>query len=375
MFKKLISGIALLACTLIAMPSLAEKINITDLAGRTVKVEHGAKRIILGEGRQLYIIAALDRENPFKHIVGWRDDLIQYDPDTYALYNKKFPEASTIKTLGNPYSSEIDIEAVISLKPDVVVFPLDKLKTTRETGVTDKLGKLNIPVVYIDFRTDPTVNTIPTIRLFGQILNQEDRARELIDFYQHYMTMIKERTTAQKDSERPLVFIEKAAGLDPNASGNTFGPANLGQLIEVAGGRNLGSEKLTGYSGKLSPEEIFAAQPQHIIMTGVKWDQAFPDSMAIPYGYDATAQNIQGRMQGLVKRPGWSSLRAVQSKQVHGIYHQFYKSPYNFIATLQFAKWFYPEAFKDVDTTAVYKEFHKKFLPIDYSGYFWSTLN
>jgi iron complex transport system substrate-binding protein len=48
--------------------------------------------------------------------------------------------------------------------------------------------------------------------------------------------------------------------------------------------------------------------------------------------------------------------------------------PYYFIAELAMAKEFYPDRFKDIDPEAVFKEFHEKFLPISYSGIFWTKL-
>ena len=49
-------------------------IVLTDIAGRTVTIDMPVERIILGEGRQTYIAAALQPGNPFNKIVGWRDD-------------------------------------------------------------------------------------------------------------------------------------------------------------------------------------------------------------------------------------------------------------------------------------------------------------
>ena len=42
--------------------------------------------LILGEGRQIYFVGALDKNEPFKRIVGWRDDLTKADPESYAAY-------------------------------------------------------------------------------------------------------------------------------------------------------------------------------------------------------------------------------------------------------------------------------------------------
>ncbi len=51
--------------------------TVTDILGRQVNVHVPVRRVILGEGRQLYLVAALDKENPLQRIVGWRKDLIQ----------------------------------------------------------------------------------------------------------------------------------------------------------------------------------------------------------------------------------------------------------------------------------------------------------
>ena len=43
-----------------ALPALADKVTVTDIVGRKVEVEAPVKRIILGEGRQMYFVGALD---------------------------------------------------------------------------------------------------------------------------------------------------------------------------------------------------------------------------------------------------------------------------------------------------------------------------
>ena len=75
-------------------------ITVTDLLGRQVEVRAPVRRVMLGEGRLLYIVAALDTQNPIERIIGWRKDLIEADPDTYALYRRKFPKIADIPTFG-----------------------------------------------------------------------------------------------------------------------------------------------------------------------------------------------------------------------------------------------------------------------------------
>jgi iron complex transport system substrate-binding protein len=40
------------------------------------------RRALLGEGRQIHAIAALEREAAFTRVVGWGEDLEKGDPDS-----------------------------------------------------------------------------------------------------------------------------------------------------------------------------------------------------------------------------------------------------------------------------------------------------
>ena len=72
----------------VAKVSAAEpsSFSLTDVAGRTVTINRPVERIILGEARQIYIVASLQPGNPFDKIIGWRDDLRRFDADAYEKY-------------------------------------------------------------------------------------------------------------------------------------------------------------------------------------------------------------------------------------------------------------------------------------------------
>lgn len=352
----------------------AEKITITDIAGRTVQVEKNPTKIILGEGRMIYSLAVLDRENPFKRVVGWKDDLVKFDPDAYRKYQEKFPQAATIANLGSPYSGEYSLEKVIALGAEVVFLNLGNLLKAQESGILLKLEKAGIPVVFLDFRQRPTQHTAPSLQILGRILDNRSRADEFVDFYLKNMNVVYSRVESIKDADKPIVFIERAAGYNPNKCCSTFGGANLGRLVDLAGGINWGSRKFPGFSGNVNPESIFVDNPDIIIGTGANWAEANPATTAVLFGYEADNDAVQKRLAALAARRGWGELKAVKSGQFHSIYHQFYNSPYHFVAMQAFAKWFYPEKFKDIDPLATFNELHDRFLPIDYSGVFWGTL-
>lgn len=353
---------------------LAETITVTDIAGRSVTVEKNPQHVVLGEGRMVYSVAILDSDNPFQRVVGWKDDMMRYDPDAYRKYLALYPDIADLPNFGSPYSDEWNLEAVISLGTEVVIMNLGNLLKAQESGILEKLEDAGVATVFVDFRQNPTQNTIPSIQLLGRIFDKRDQADAFSDFYQQQMKVISNRISSIPVEDRPIVFIERAAGYNPNKCCSTFGAANLGRLVDLSGGRNWGSSKSPGFSADVSLEALFSDDPPIIIGTGANWAEANPATAAVLFGYEADEAMVQERLAALAARPGWEELSAVQNGHFHSIYHQFYNSPYHFVAMQAFAKWIHPELFDDVDPTTTMIELHERFLPIDYSGVFWGTL-
>lgn len=353
----------------------AETITVTDIAGRTVEVEKDPSKVVIGEGRMIYSIALLDQDNPFQRIAGWKDDMVKYDPDAYRKYLARFPQAADIPSFGSPYTDEWNLEAVISLGTEVVFMNLGNLLKAQESGIIDKLDEAGIATVFIDFRQDPTQNTVPSIQLLGRIFDKRDEADAFSDYYQSQMKTIYSRVEQIPVEDRPVVFIERAAGYNPAKCCSTFGAVNLGRLVDMAGGRNWGSSKTPGYSTAVSLEALFADDPAVIIGTGANWAETKPDTAAVLFGYEADTAMVQERLAALASREGWPELSAVKNGRFHSVYHQFYNSPYHFVAMQAFAKWLHPELFADLDPEATMTELHDRFLPIDHSGVFWGSLN
>ena len=80
---RLSSAVLFGASVLFAGAASAETIEVTDLAGRVVNGTRDPQKIALSEGRQLYTLAMLDRDDPFKRVVGWGNDLIENDPGAW----------------------------------------------------------------------------------------------------------------------------------------------------------------------------------------------------------------------------------------------------------------------------------------------------
>ncbi|MBW6421487.1 ABC transporter substrate-binding protein [Rhizobium sp. XQZ8] len=358
----------------IASATAQEKITVTDLAGRTVQVPHGAKKVILGEGRMFYATVVFDKDKPFEQLAAIGDDLPKFDPDTWSKYLARFPDAKNVPMIGAAASADFSVEKALQLDVDVLVVTLGFYDKIKESGIIDKLEKAGVPTVFVDFRERPTQNTVPSILLLGRIFGKEAQAQAFADYYMAQMRRVYMGISSLKANERPVVFAERAAGLDPAVCCDTFGNFNFGEFIAEAGGFNLGTKYVTGVSGRLNPEAVIVENPPFIVVTGANWSKSNPGNKGVWLGYEMSEEAANKQLQGLMERTGFPELKAVKDKNVMAVYHQFYQSPYHFVAVQALAKWLHPQRFKDLDPQATFKELHQKFLPIDVSGVFWTTL-
>jgi iron complex transport system substrate-binding protein len=346
-------------------------VTVTDLLGRKVKVHLPVRRVILGEGRQLYLVAALDTQNPIERIVGWRKDLIQSDPDTYGAYLRKFPDIAKIPTFGGFEDGTFDIEQAISQQPDVIILNIEAQHATEDARYIEKLDALGIPVVYVDFRNNPMANTEPTMRLFGKLFGKEARAEAFIDFRNQQIRRVTDVIKASQ-APRPNVFIERIGGYTDDCC-LSFGNENFGRFVEMAGGNNIAKGIIASTFGQLNPEQVIVANPEHVVVTSANWEAFAPSGRWVGVGPGADLTEARRKLAWYTQRPAYAGIKAQDTQAFHAIWHQFYNSPYQFMAIQQLAKWFHPTLFADLDPDASFRELHERFLPVPYeSGYFVS---
>lgn len=348
-------------------------LTVTDIAGREVTLNAPVKRILLGEGRQLYLIASLVPEDPLSHIVAWRNDLIEADPATYTRYLQTFPDLAALATFKGQEDSLIDIESAIIQTPDVVLLNLEAMRANEDARYVEKLAALDIPVLYIDFRHHPLENTEPTIRLLGRILGRETRAEEIIAFRNEAIARVTD-VLAENDPDRPDVFIERIGGYSDDCC-LSFGPENFGKYVDLAGGHNIGSDIIPSTFGQLNPEQVIVADPAHVVVTSADWEAYVPGGHWIPLGPGADPKMTRQKLEWFTTRDAYTGIAAQKTRNFHGIWHQFYNSPYEFAAIQIMAKWFHPDLFADLDPDATFAEYHRRFLPLDYRPGYSTSLS
>ncbi|HKS33514.1 MAG TPA: ABC transporter substrate-binding protein [Enterobacteriaceae bacterium] len=362
--KKIIAaagGLALLLSPFIAQAQ-NWPVTVKDLDNRTVTIEHEPQRIILQDGRDIFALAMLERDNPFAKVVAWNNLPKKQDSETWNVLKRKWPEAEKILDMKFSDQGNVDLETVISRQPDLMIAQLRAKPSLTQSGVLEKLAALHIPVVFVDYELHPVENTRPSITLLGKVLGQNERARAYVDFYQKRLDTLHERMA--KADKKPLVFIEPIAGVGGLDNGCCFTHAHngWGGLVEAAGGNNIGSQLLPGATGTVSVEKIIALNPDYYLMTGSK--RPGKGTAIIPFGYNVAQNDVASAFNALLARQGVTSIPAVAEGHTGALYHHFYNNPYNIVAIETLSKIFYPTLFKDLNPQDDYHAIIRDFTDI-----------
>jgi iron complex transport system substrate-binding protein len=163
-------------------------------------------------------------------------------------------------------SAKPDPEAILALKPDIVI-----TYRTWNIGLEEKIEP-DVRVVRLDF-TDPD-NLTEDMRKLGYLLEEEARAEEFIEWHNGYMSMIKDRTELIPNMDKPRVYLE----LYPNIwRYKTFSKDSTGdRQCTLTGGINIAGD-IMGKSPGLDPEWVVEQNPDVIIQVVTS---------KLPSGYD-----------------------------------------------------------------------------------------
>ncbi|VEB97612.1 ferrichrome/ferrioxamine B periplasmic transporter [Cedecea lapagei] len=279
---------SLLLAALLALSAGSQAKTITDILQRKVEVPDNPQRLVVGESRMIYTLALVEEGNPAKRVVGWPADLQRLDPQTWNRYTAAFPEIKNIPIIGNNNFSQISVEKVIALRPDLVILPIYAKKESNHDSFLSQLTQAHIPVIYVDLRVDQLNNTVPSLRILGEALNDKPKAERFIHFYQQHMEKIAKRL-AEAKPVKPSVMLQLHLG-DKSDCCTTVGRGNLADLLTFAGGDNIAESRFPGVYGKISPEALLTVNPDIYIATG----SAGPDQKGrLQLGSEVSAAQVQ----------------------------------------------------------------------------------
>lgn len=360
--------LVLTAALFCAFPAFADAITVTDLAGRQVEVQAPAKRIVLTFYFEEYF-AVTGREG-IQNIAGWA---AQYwrgrRQSTWDAFAKVFPDISKIPDVGYIPKKTLNLEAIMALKPDVVVMSLNDSASSGED--IRRLSDAGIPVVIVDYHAQSLENHTASTLLLGRITGCEKRAQELANWYRSKVEPVY--AEAAQAENRPKVYMEFSGDkAGPSVYGNTWGKLMWGGIIANCGGDNIARDLVQGSDGPISREQVLVSNPDVILLAG---NYRGADAKNVGLGYEADEKTAREQLEGYMSRPGWSGLNAVKNRRMGALYHDLSRHIFD-AAGIQFiAKMIHPELFSDLDPLGTLKEFYSRFFPVPLTGCFMVTLD
>jgi iron complex transport system substrate-binding protein len=245
-------------------------------------------------------------------------------------------------------SAKPDPEAILALKPDIVI-----TYRTWNIGLEEKIEP-DVRVVRLDF-TDPD-NLTEDMRKLGYLLEEEARAEEFIEWHNGYMSMIKDRTELIPNMDKPRVYLE----LYPNIwRYKTFSKDSTGdRQCTLTGGINIAGD-IMGKSPGLDPEWVVEQNPDVIIQVVTS---------KLPSGYDCDdSTGVKRILDDLTSRPELADVSAVTNERVHVVASDIRCGVQQVVSIAYFAKWFHPDIFEDMDPQMIQQEYLERFQRIDFN--------
>ena len=346
-----------------AKPTFME---VTDLKDRTVTVPTNVERVVVTFNMEEYLAVA--GEDGVKKLVGWSHKYWQgRRDDAFTAYTTALPELLNIPDVG--YNGDISVEAIISLQPDVVLASATGANYNALEPAFELLHEAGIEVVFFNFHAQTIEKHQQSVELIGKIMGQEERAKELGQFYADQMNVVYSRLEGLADEDRPSVYMEFSRG--PSIVGNSWSEQMWGALIRECGGVNIAAG-MEGASVDIPAEQVLAANPDFIILACSPQTDV-SDNVVLGYGTDEAL--AREHLEAYKARDGWADLNAVKNNNMGGIYHDLSRHIFDFAGAQFLAKQLHPELFEDIDPEANLAEFFTKYMPVTLDGVWIFSLN
>jgi len=274
------------------------------------------------------IIIALGKE---EQIVGI-DSMEKKDP----LFTKIFPKLKELPDLGSMHGGGVNIEELISLKPDIIF-----ADANQKDYANDIQKETGIPVVCV--RVNPPAeageHSLYLISLIGDVLGEKERAEYLRNFLDNKISSITDITSKIPDNEKLKGYI--AFARDPLTTNGHIDPLQSGGVINVAQSNNIWYSVNIEQVIKWNPDIIFV----HIL------------------------NSIMGGMgpEEIIADPQWQKVKAVEDGKVYNViigYLGWYPTAM-VVNIMQIAKASYPQKFENLSVEGEANDMFKTMYDVD----------
>jgi iron complex transport system substrate-binding protein len=334
---------ALVGCTTHTEEPAATR-TITDMLGRTVEIPAEVDTVLGTSPTTTLPIYMLAPDS----LAGWSFELTEdeahYIPSKY----------QGLPVVGGWFGTQSgNYETFILINPDVV-FEGFTSDTDTPSIIDERQQKLGeIPVVVVEETIDPTAWS-EAISFLGSVLGKEEKAAELISYYNEAMDYVTTRAAQIPENEkRRVYYAEGPHGLETEPAGS-----ERTKLIELCGGINIAEGPLNNGYGRIevSIEQVLLWNPDVIIAGDpVFYKEVFSDTK-------------------------WQNIKAIKNQEVYLVPHgpfSWFDRPAGInqiIGIYWMAKTLYPERLSELNLESKAREFFSKFYHYDLTSEEFSRL-
>jgi len=319
----------ILGC-LIASPTCGENVltqTITDMGGNEVIVPAEVQRVVVtcygGATQEVAVMNGTQK-------------IIAQPPQSFPIFLIMFPELASVPDVGK--FDELNLESIMKLNPDVVINSVTASKGN------SKLEENSIPVIQVYTGKANLDNIYNEFRMMGDLLNEQERAENLISYWDEKKELLKERLSNIPENEKKSVYYMLGSPLHTNGEkwwGHSF--------VTIAGGINVAQD--IGDVRDINAEQLAKWDPEVIIVSADEGS----------YVSDEVINSD----------PQLAGLQAIKNGEVYHIpiggFWWDRPSPESPLGFLWLAKTLYPETFSDIDMVKETKEFFKEFYNVSLS--------
>lgn len=328
----MLSRLLLVACAYFFLCNGISAKTVTDATGKTVQLPDFIDHVICSGAGCLRLLTYLQAQDRIVGVDDIETRRRELDARPYALANPQFKN----KPVFGGFRGHDNPERIVTLAPQPQVI----FKTYAQMGYdpAELQKKTGIPVVVLNYGnlTEFRPQLYTSLRLMGTILNREERAEQVISFFEETIADLEHRTAEIPAEGRPAVYIGGVAFKGPHgfqSTEPTYPPFKFIHAHNLAYDELMTKRELS--NSNIAKEEIVAWNPDYL----------FLDLATMQLG-DET-----GGLHELQTDPAYQSLSSVHNNRVYGLlpYNLYTKNYGSILANAYFlGTLLYPAQFSDI---------------------------
>lgn len=283
--------------------------------------------------------------------IGVGDRIVGIDKDTVAR-SIILPEISKAKNVGD--AAEPDIEAIVALKPGLVVnnqyFDEELINKMKEAGLTP------LSMIY----HGDIQNSLGYGKMLGYLCGSPESANRYVDWMGSTLGDIHNKLADLDEDERAkVIYLYPRKGGALGSGGDECPTIKTLQFL----GANTMTEDTKDTKGnimdtasyfEIDPEVVIAKNPEVIVM----------EDFDVALGYGLTDKAVaQTELDKFKAMPGFDSIDAVKNDKVYLVDVNIV-SHSNCLGALYISKALYPDQLADMDPYAIHQKYVNDFLKL-----------